>query len=121
MKTTQLMKILIRESKSTLLIVLGILSARMGIKGFLVSSHFAEEIGGIRISFPDIQDLNRIERDRRRVHRGQPGRAGSPVPAQPAAGAAYRAGDVLMGYIASGISGKEIRKPPSSAGLRDTG
>lgn len=25
----------------------------------------AEEIGGVRVSFPDIQDLNRMERDRR--------------------------------------------------------
>lgn len=25
----------------------------------------AEEIGGVRISFPDIQELNRMERDRR--------------------------------------------------------
>lgn len=39
------MKMLIRESINTLLIILGILSAGMGIKGFLLSSHFID--GGV--------------------------------------------------------------------------
>jgi uncharacterized membrane-anchored protein YitT (DUF2179 family) len=39
------MKRFIRESKNLLLIVLGILSAGMGIKGFLLSSHFID--GGV--------------------------------------------------------------------------
>jgi uncharacterized membrane-anchored protein YitT (DUF2179 family) len=39
------MKSFIRESLNTLLIVLGILSAGMGIKGFLLSSHFID--GGV--------------------------------------------------------------------------
>src|SRR5512140_3050047 len=39
------MKTFIRESINFLLIVLGILSAGMGIKGFLLSSHFID--GGV--------------------------------------------------------------------------
>jgi len=39
------MKILLRESRNCLLILLGILSAGMGIKGFLLSSHFID--GGV--------------------------------------------------------------------------
>jgi len=39
------MKTFIREAINSLLIVLGILSAGMGIKGFLLSSHFID--GGV--------------------------------------------------------------------------
>lgn len=39
------MKTLVREIKNTVLIVLGILSAGMGLKGFLLSSHFID--GGV--------------------------------------------------------------------------
>jgi uncharacterized membrane-anchored protein YitT (DUF2179 family) len=45
MKSKYSMKIFIRESINFLLIVLGILSAGMGIKGFLLSSHFID--GGV--------------------------------------------------------------------------
>lgn len=39
------MSVIIRETKNTVLIVLGILSAGMGLKGFLLSSHFID--GGV--------------------------------------------------------------------------
>src|SRR5919112_849054 len=39
------MKLLIGEAKNIVLIILGILSAAMGLKGFLLSSHFID--GGV--------------------------------------------------------------------------
>jgi len=45
MKSTHFMKTFIREAINILLIVLGIFSAGMGIKGFLLSSHFID--GGV--------------------------------------------------------------------------
>lgn len=49
------MKVFIRESINTLLIILGILSAGMGIKGFLLSSHFIDGgVTGISMLLSDV-------------------------------------------------------------------
>jgi uncharacterized membrane-anchored protein YitT (DUF2179 family) len=49
------MKILFRESKNTFLIVLGILSAGMGLKGFLLSSRFIDGgVTGISMLLSDV-------------------------------------------------------------------
>ncbi len=49
------MKVFIREAKNTFLIILGILSAGMGLKGFLLSSRFIDGgVTGISMLLSDV-------------------------------------------------------------------